>query len=272
MAIHPTALVESDAQIGSNVDIGPFSYVANHVTLGDDCHLGPHVTILPHTTLGTGCQVHAGAVLGDLPQDLAFQPNTVSYVQIGQRCVLREGVTVHRGTHANTVTQVGDDCLLMANSHVGHNAVLGNRVILANGALVGGYASVGDRTFVSGNCMIHQLTRVGRLAMLSGGCAVQKDVPPFCMTCSSTSNTIMGLNVVGLRRAQIMADDRQALKRALKVLYRSNLTVSDAIAKLEQDVDSPLIQELCEFVRQSERGICKFSRRRSRFVEDDENP
>jgi len=257
MTIHPTAVIEAGAVLGPDVTVGPFTYIAGDTDIGAGCRLGPHVTVLPHTTLGPGCQVHAGAVLGDLPQDVSFN-GAISYVRIGQQCVLREGVTIHRGTQPDSVTVVGDGCLLMANSHVGHNARLGERVIMANGALVGGYAEVGDRAFISGNCLIHQFTRVGRLVMMSGGSAAQKDVPPFCMTRSSTTNIIMGLNVVGLRRASISGQERQTLQRALRVLYRSGLNMQTAVAKLEQDFDSPLIDEICQFIRGSKRGICKF--------------
>jgi UDP-N-acetylglucosamine acyltransferase len=263
MAIHPTAIIESPAGLGQHISVGPFSYIGPHVTLGDGCVIGPHVTILPYTTLGAGCRVHAGAVIGDLPQDLAFDESTISYVRVGPNCVLREGVTIHRGTRPNSVTQVGEGCLLMANSHLAHNVIVGNQVILANGALVAGYGEIGDRAFISGNCLIHQFARVGRLAMMAGGSAIQKDLPPFCITRSSTSNTLIGLNVIGLRRAGVSPSERQQLKQALRLLYLSGLSTPDAIAKLEQELPSPLVQELCGFVRQSQRGICKFFRRGS---------
>ena len=258
MAIHPTAVVESGAVLGHNVEIGPFSYVANHTHIGDHCHLGSHVTILPYTTLGSGCQVHAGAVIGDLPQDLSFHPGDVSYVKIGQNTVLREGVTVNRGTKPGTVTTIGNDCLLMANSHVGHNCTLGDRVIMTNGSLAGGYVEIGDRAFISGNCMIHQFVRIGRLVMMSGGSAASKDVPPFCMTQSSATSTLMGLNSVGLRRAGVDGSDRKQIKDAFKLLFCSGLPTTTAIEKLQNPAPSPLVQELCEFIASSERGVCKF--------------
>lgn len=260
MTIHPTAVVDPGAKLGDNITIGAFAYVEAGTQLGDGCVLGPHVTILRHTTLGAGCRVHAGAVLGDLPQDLAYR-EAESYVRIGDNCVIRENVTIHRGTKAGSVTAVGHDCLLMAQSHLAHNVQVGNHVIVANGALLAGYVEVGDRAFISGNCLVHQFTRVGRLAMMSGASAVQKDVLPFCITRSVSPNTIMGLNVVGLRRAGFTPNDRRMLKQALMVIYNSGLNVSQAIDQLEQEFEAELIQELCEFIRGSKRGICKFFKR-----------
>lgn len=256
MSIHPTAAIESGAKIGENVKIGAFTYIDRDVEIGNACEIGSHVTILRYTRLGNGCQVHAGAVLGDTPQDLAFR-DTKSYVIVGDRCVLREGVTIHRGTHEGTVTRVGNDCLLMGFSHLAHNVQVGNGVIISNGALLAGYAEVGDRAFISGNSLIHQFTRIGRLAMLSGGTATHKDVLPFCMTHTLSRSSVMGLNIVGLRRAGFSIEERSLLKKAFKRLYKSGLNVSQALEKLDQEFDSPLVKEWSEFIRASSRGICK---------------
>jgi len=255
MAIHPTAVIEPGAKLGEDVTVGAFSLIERDVELGDGCIIGSHVSILGHTTLGTGCRVHPGAVLGDLPQDLAYQGG-VSYVRIGSNTVIREGVTIHRGTKPDTVTQVGDNCLLMVNSHIGHNVTVGNQVIITNGSLLAGYVQVGDRTVISGNCLIHQHTRIGRLAMLCGSTATQRDVPPFCMTRSFT-NTVISLNVIGLRRAGFTPAQRLEIKRAFDTLYRSELSVREAVSKLEQESESELTTEFCEFIRSSKR-ICKF--------------
>jgi UDP-N-acetylglucosamine acyltransferase len=270
MGIHPTAVIEPGAEVGRDVRIGAFAYIDRKARIGDGCVIGPHATILNYTTLGDRCRVHAGAVLGDLPQDLAFQEESESYVRIGNDCVIRENVTIHRGTRAGSVTEVGDGCLLMAQSHLAHNVKLGNQVIVANGALLAGYVEVGDRAFISGNCLVHQFTRVGRLAMMAGASAVQKDVLPFCITRSVSPNTIMGLNVVGLRRAGFTASDRRTLKQALMVLYTSGLNTSRAVDKLEQEFDAELVQELCQFIRASKRGICKFFKRSAGGDEDGE--
>jgi len=257
--VHPTAVVSPGAEFAEGVEVGPFCYVEAGVELGAGTRLGPHVCIYQGTRLGSGCAVHAHAVLGDLPQDLNFHGGS-SRVEIGDDCVIREGVTIHRGTAPGTVTQVGAGSLLMAHSHVGHNARVGQQVVLANGALLAGYAEVGDRAFISGNCLVHQYTRVGRLAMMSGGSAAQMDVPPFCITRSLVANTVMGLNVIGLRRAGFSPADRQALKVAFDLLYRSGLGVSAALAAIESLPLTSAVGELLEFVRNSRRGICKLSR------------
>ena len=235
--IHSTAVIEDGAVIGDNADIGP------------------HAVIFRHTTIGPNCRIHAGAVIGDLPQDLAFRP-TDSFVRIGADCVVREHVTIHRGTKPGTATIVGDGCYLMVNSHLGHNAHLGNRVIVANGTLLGGYVEIGDGAFVSGNVLIHQFVRIGRLVMLSGGCGIGKDVPPFCTTIGLQRNRIGGLNTIGLRRAGLSPAERMQVKQAFIFLYRSNLNISQALERMRQEFADGPAMELVEFVAASRRGIC----------------
>ena len=255
MSIHPSAVVDPGAAIGASVTIGPFAFIDRDTQIGDGCVIGPHSAILRHTSLGSHCRVHGCAVLGDLPQDLAFK-NEPSYVKIGSNCIFREGVTIHRGTKPGTSTVVGDNCFLMANSHLAHNVQLGNGVIIANGALLAGYVEVGERAFISGNAVIHQFVRIGRLAMLSGCSGIGKDVPPFCTTVGLSRNRIAGLNVVGLRRAGIGPEERQAIRGAIKLLYRSGLNVSQALERIKREYSHPAVQEICAFIEASKRGIC----------------
>jgi UDP-N-acetylglucosamine acyltransferase len=236
-SIHPTAAIEDGAVIGRDVDIGP------------------HAVVLRNVTIGPNCRIHAGAVIGDLPQDLTFQP-AETFVRIGADCVIREHVTIHRGTKPGTTTVVGDGCYLMANSHLGHNVRLGTRVIVANGALLGGYVEVDDGAFISGNVLIHQFVRVGRLAMLSGGCGIGKDVPPFCTTVGLERNRIGGLNTVGMRRAGLSPADRAQVKRAFTLLYRSQLNVSQALERMRQEFTEGPAGDIVTFVSASRRGIC----------------
>ena len=258
--IHPSAVVEDGASLAADVIIGPFCYVQDGAQIAEGCRLDARVTVYGSVTLAADCRLHAGVVLGDTPQDLAFDPLHPSRVEIGEACVLREGVTVHRGTKPDSVTRLGKSCYLMANSHVAHNCELGNNVILANGVLLAGYVSIGSGAFLSGNSAVHQFVRVGRLAMMAGLSAISQDLPPFCTTRFTTTNTVAGINSVGLRRAGIDADGRQAIKAAFRTLYRENLGLADALAQVRSVEMDPRVAELIDFVATSERGICGISR------------
>jgi UDP-N-acetylglucosamine acyltransferase len=257
--VHATAVVSPRARLGTGVVIGPFCVIEEDVEIGAGTILGPHVTVLRFTVLGHNCRVHSGAVLGDLPQDQAYE-GAESRVEIADSCVIREGVTIHRGTKPGSATAVGEGSLLMACSHVGHNSRVGRRVTLANGALLAGYTEIGDQAFISGNCLVHQFSRVGRLAMMSGGSATQMDVPPFCITQSLTANRVVSLNVIGLQRAGVSPAERQVLKRAFDLLYRSGLGTTEAVASIEAQLEGEAVRELCRFLRTSQRGICKLFR------------
>lgn len=255
MSIHPQAVIHPDARVGEGTRVGPFSVIEADVIIGPDCCIGPHVVIHSHTRLGPGAQVHAGVVLGDIPQDMAFK-EVRSSVEIGEGCVFREGVTVHRGTKADTVTRLGDRCFLMANSHVAHNCVLGDDVILANGVLLGGYVELGDRVFLSGNCVVHQFCKVGTLAMMSGLSAASKDVPPYCILHNSSTNQVAGLNVVGMRRAGLTGEQRKEIKQAFNILYRSGLNLQEAVARMKEAYPEGPAATLWKFAEHSTRGLC----------------
>ncbi|HMO03135.1 MAG TPA: acyl-ACP--UDP-N-acetylglucosamine O-acyltransferase [Kiritimatiellia bacterium] len=260
MKIHPSAIVDPAAKLGAGVEIGPGAVVEAGAVLGDGCVLGPHAVVRPFATLGPGCRVHAGAVIGDTPQDLAFK-ELASHVRIGARCTFREGVTVHRGTKEGTETVIGDDCYLMANSHVAHNCRLGNRVILANGSLLGGYVEIGDGAFVSGNAVIHQFCRIGRLAMIGGLSGISKDVPPFCMTHSVDMNTVVGLNIVGLKRNGFTPEQRKAVKACFALVFREGLNTAQARERLAARAGDAIAAEWLAFITGSRRGLCKFAAR-----------
>lgn len=254
--LHPSAVVDASAELGEGVEVGPFAVIEAGAVIGSGCVIGPHAVIHGAVRLGRDCRVHAGAVLGDTPQDLAFTP-VPSTVAIGDRCVIREGVTIHRGTAEGSVTRTGADCYLMANSHLAHNVTLGNHVILANGVLLAGYVEVGDRAFLSGNTSVHQFVRIGRLAMLGGLSAISQDVPPFMTTEPGAYNRLAGLNTVGLKRAGLPPETRTALKHAFKILFRSGMARSTAVAELRAGTaPPPEVEEMLSFVEGSKRGVC----------------
>jgi len=256
--IHPAAVIEAGAIIGENVRIGPGVFISKDAEIGSGCVIGPNAVIHAYTRIGQDCRIHAGAVIGDTPQDLAFKDG-VSFVRIGDRCTLREGVTIHRGTKEGTETVVGNDCYIMSNTHLAHNVRFGNRVIAASGALLGGYAEIGDGAFISGNAVVHQFCRIGRLAMIGGVSAISKDVPPFCTTRSGQLNVVVGLNTIGLRRNGLNPDQRKAVRQCLDIVYKSRLNVSQAVAKLNELTDQPFAKEWVDFIKASRRGLCRFT-------------
>ncbi len=254
--IHPTAIIESGAQLGAEVQVGPFAYVAATARLGDGCVLGPHAVVMDHTTLGAHCAVHPHAVIGDAPQDLSFQGDT-SFVVAGDVCTFREGVTVHRGAEAGTTTRIGHHVFMMANSHAAHNVEVGDHAILANNVLLAGYVTVGERCFLGGHSGIHQFCHMGRLSMLGGGEILTKDLPPFCLTPNNTCNEVTGLNSIGLRRAGFSSAERKQIQQAFGILYRRGLNLTQAKERLRAEPDNPFALEIADFLDRAKRGICR---------------
>jgi len=251
--IHPRAVVGARVQLGDHNEIGPGCVLEDGAVLGSRNRLWMHVYVGPGTTIGDGNQLHMGAVLGHLPQDVKF-PGEPTFTRIGHRNVIREYVTIHRGTEPGSATALGDDNFLMANAHLGHNCQVGSRTILTNLATLAGYCTVEDGAVLSGMVVVHQFVRIGRLAMVSGLSAVNKDVPPYLL-CAGRPAVIHGLNVVGLRRSGLPPAVREEIKRAYKLLYREGLNVRHALAVIEQECRSSEVQAMVEFVRQAKRGI-----------------
>lgn len=265
--IHPTAIIDSKAEVDSTVTVGPFAIIDAGVKVGPRCVIGPHVHLTGQTTIGADNYFHTGAVIGDAPQDLKYQGDPTR-LRIGDHNVFRENVTVHRSTTLEGETVIGSHNFLMAGSHVGHNSILGNHVILANGALLGGHVHVQDRVFISGNCLVHQFTRIGTLALMQGGSRVSLDVPPYCIV--RGPNTICGLNVVGLRRAGFTSAQRLELRRLYHLLFRSPLKLRDALAEARAHFNDPVVLAVVEFVESTKRGICA-DRRRAGAGENNED-
>ena len=259
MSIHPTAIVDKGPKLGKNVEIGPYTVIQGGTEIGDDTKLWQNVFVATGTTIGNACQIHMGAVIGHEPQDVAFTGKP-SYTKIGDRCNIREFVTIHRGTQEGSATILGDDAFIMALCHIAHNCRLGNKVIMANNVMLAGYVEVGDGAFISAGCVVHQFVRLGKLVLASASSRISKDVPPFML--AERDSMVASDNVIGLRRAGIVPAVRDQIKNAFKILYHSDLSIKSAVEKIDSEMDSPEIKHMVDFIRASERGICSFRKRR----------
>ena len=235
--------------------------------VGARTRIQSHAVVSGHVTLGTDNVIGPGAVLGDLPQDLSFDPQCTSFVHIGDHNVIREHCTIHRGTKPGSATVLGSRNLLMVGAHLGHNVEVGDAAILANHVLLGGYARVGDRAFLGGGAVVHQFTRVGQVAILQGLAGVSKDVPPFAV--AAGLNRVVALNVIGLKRAGFSLALRSAAKRAFTLFYHSGLNATQARAEASKQAWPSEILPFWEFVAASLRGICAFGAW-SRIKDNDE--
>jgi UDP-N-acetylglucosamine acyltransferase len=215
--IHPSAYIAPNVKLGDNIRIGPFAVIEPHVEIGDGCQIGSHCVILPYVTLGKHNTLHPHVVLGDLPQDTSFQPETVSWLLIGDTNVFREGFTAHRSAKENGETKIGSGCFLMNNSHVAHDCVLGDGVIFANNVAIGGHVEVGDKVFMGGNVVAHQFCRIGAYSIVQGTTGLSMDVLPFTMIGGHYAKHFK-LNTVGLRRAGITGVRYQVLASAFRLL------------------------------------------------------
>jgi UDP-N-acetylglucosamine acyltransferase len=255
MPIHPTAILHPDVKISDDAEIGPYVCIEGPAEIGSRCVIESHAILVGAVRLGSDNRVGHGAVIGAPAQHLAHAPDHAGDVVIGNGNTIRELCTIHRSTALGGATSMGDHNYLMAGSHLGHDVHLGSHVIIANNALLGGHVEVGDRVFIGGGSVFHQHTRMGRLALAQGISGYSKDIPPF--TVGSGVNTVAGLNTVGMRRAGMNASARQEIKNAFKLLYRSGLNITQALAAAA-DVDwGADAREFFEFVRAAKkRGVC----------------
>lgn len=252
MPIHPTALVDPEADIDPAAEIGPYVVVAGPVRIGPRTRVMAHAVIVGRTEIGSDNAIHFGAILGHEPQDLAYG-GAPTGLRIGDRNVIREHAEIHRATQDGTWTVVGNDTYLMSHAHVAHNCRIGDGAIVCSGALLAGHVVLGERAFVSGNCVVHQHVRIGRLALLRGLARTSRDVPPFCLL--DGTHTVRGLNRVGLRRAGFDAGRIRALATAFRILFRARTNLREAMARVEAAVRSPDVEELLAFIRASSRGV-----------------
>ncbi len=254
--IHETAIIHPSAVIGKDVEIGPYAVIDEDTVIGDGCKIGPHVVIHRYTTVGKNCRFFPGCSIGAEPQDLKFAGEK-SYTFIGDGGIFRECCTVNRATGEGNETHIGNNILMMAYTHVAHNCIVGNNVIMSNVATLAGHIIIEDRAVLGGLCAIHQFCKVGRNAMIGGMARVSQDVPPFMIVAGDPA-FVSGLNSVGLARAGMPQDQRNELKKAFRILYHSGLPMQEAIATMEQELESSEpVEHLMRFLRSVERGIIR---------------
>jgi UDP-N-acetylglucosamine acyltransferase len=253
--IHPTAVVAPGAELGADVEVGPYCVIGPNVRVGDGTRLVSHVVLGGHLTLGRGCRVFPFAALGTITQDLKYRGGAPR-VEIGDGTTIREYVTVNTATADGDVTRVGERCLLMANTHVAHDCVVGNEVIMANSAALGGHVIVEDRAIVGGLSGIHQFVRIGTTSIIGSGSKLSQDLPPF-MLADGNPIRVPTINLVGLRRRGHSPEACASLRAAHRILYREGLNVRQAVERIRAELSGPEIDRLASFIEGSERGILR---------------
>ncbi len=260
MKIHPSAIVGKEAIIEDGVEIGPFTVIEGKVRIGKNTRIGARVTIKGTTTIGENCRIFDGAVIGEEPQHLRYEGEE-SEVIIGNDVIIREYVTIHRGTKLDKMkTVVGDQCMLMTYCHVAHDCVLGKGVIMASYAGLSGHVEVGDFAFIGGLAGAHQWARVGAYAMIGGMTGVTRDVPPFTLAFGPHAE-LYGINVKGLERRGFSRERIDAIKKAYRILFKSDLLLKDAIERLRKYFEgNEDIELMITFIESSKRGIARDAR------------
>jgi len=255
--IHPSAIIDSKAELDREVKVGPYAVIAAPVRIGAGTVIGPHVTVDPYVTIGEDCRIFQYASIGAVPQAIKFAGEE-SYVRIGRGTVIREFVTINRGTAFGTgITEVGEENLLMAYCHVAHDCKTGRKVILANAATLAGHIVIGDCATIGGLVAIHQYVNIGEYAFVGGKSAVTKDIPPYVLA-SGDRARLHGLNRVGLKRHGFSEDTVSALKQVYRIFFRIGLTVHEAVERARAEVEpTPEVLNFIEFILSSQRGVTR---------------
>jgi UDP-N-acetylglucosamine acyltransferase len=253
--IHPTAVIDSRAELGTDVSVGPYAVVGPEVRIGDGTEVGAHVVLEGRVEIGARCHIGHGALLGGRPQDLKYRDGAPVGVRIDDETAIREYVTIHRATREAHDTQVGRGCLVMAYSHIAHDCAIADHVIIINYAGLTGHVSVEDYATIGGLTGIHPYTRIGAYAYIGGMSKVVQDIPPFVMVDGNPA-TARAVNLVGMRRAGVDAAGRRQAKAAFRLLYRCGLAPASAVARIRAELgDGPLVARLVAFIEASKRGI-----------------
>jgi UDP-N-acetylglucosamine acyltransferase len=255
--IHPSAIIDPKAEIGTDVEIGPYTVIGHSVSIGSGTVIGPHVTVAPYVAVEADCHIYQFASVGAEPQAVKFKGEK-TYVKIDRGTVVREFVTINRGTAFGTgVTEIGENNLLMAYCHVAHDCKTGRDVILANNATLAGHIVIGDYVTVGGLVAIHQFVRIGEYAYVGGKSAVPKDIPPYVIA-SGDRAKLYGLNRIGLQRHGFSESTIAALKKVYRILFRYGMTLNEAIERALAEVEHlPEVNNLINFIKSSERGITR---------------
>ncbi|MDO9565343.1 MAG: acyl-ACP--UDP-N-acetylglucosamine O-acyltransferase [Candidatus Desulfaltia sp.] len=255
--IHPTAIIDSKAEIGSNVEIGPYSIISENVFIGSGTVIGPHVVVDSYVDIGADCHIFQYAAIGAPPQSLKFEGGK-TYVKIGRGTIVREFVTIHRGTEfGGGITEVGEENLLMAYTHIAHDCKTGRKVVMSNNATLAGHITIGNNATIGGLVAIHQFVRIGDYAFIGGKSAVVKDVPPYVIA-SGDRATLHGLNSVGLKRHGFSKDTLLSLKKTYRIIFRIGLTMNEAIERVRAEVEQiPEVLSFIDFIKSSQRGITR---------------
>ena len=255
MDIHQYAVVHPDAKIGENVKIGPFVTIDANVEIGDGTIIDSGAVVRSGARVGKNCHIHSNAVVGDIPQDLKFQGEDTVAI-IGDNTVIREFVTIHRGTASRGKTVVGDNCLIMAYCHVAHDCIVGNHVIMSNAAQIAGEVEVADWAIIGGGALVHQFTRIGCHVMIQGGALVNKDIPPYCMV-ARYPIAYEGVNKVGLHRRGYSSEQIDAIADVYRTIYDSGLNVTQSLEEASKLPSSAERDVIIDFVCGSKRGIVR---------------
>lgn len=274
--IHPTAIVDPTAEIADGVTVGAYAIIEGDVKIGPGCVIQPHAVIRRYTTLGRENYVDCFCVFGGLPQDFKFDPQTVSYVRIGDFNTFREGVTISRATTACAATIVGNKTYWMAGAHAGHEAIVGDEAILVNGCAMAGHTVLGRKSILSANVLIHQFCWVGEMVMSQGNSGISMHIPPYAMV-GDGINHVVGLNRVGIRRCRDFTDeDRRQIKEAFRITYRSGVVASKALEQMDACTDwgepadrfRQFVRKVLSAKRPNNRGLCPMRHRRAKGSED----
>jgi UDP-N-acetylglucosamine acyltransferase len=252
--IHSTALIDPLAEIAPGTSIGPYAIIEGPVKIAANVTIGAHAQIIGDTTIGEGTRIGRAAVIGDLPQDLSFDPATHSFTIIGKNNIIREQVTIHRGSKPGSATRLGDNNFLMANCHLAHDVQAGDRNIIANAVLMAGHVHLGNSSFLGGGAVFHQFLRIGDSVVVQGNSTISKDIPHYCA--ANRLNRITGLNVIGLRRQGYNTAGRAAIKELFDLIFRSGRNRSQAVAAARQREWPPHCERFLAFIETSRRGIC----------------